>query len=336
MGQRIAAALRETICVLELYEVVGLAVSAVAVAMFFCLAGRLDARMGVRGYHWQAVHSLVAVAHNVLTWAFTASVTGLLLALWYLRRSERPRAGDIAYLLRVLLSFCVMMAIYKVVNAYITVFDPFDRDTALIALDEQLFVGRTPSQWLDTIATPWLTVIMNGAYLAWYAMTCVTIILMLWHSRRAAMEYVFTAVLTFYIGYLGYVLVPAVGPVYTLSFSHHLGGLTDWFQHQHLILHDCFPSLHTAIAVVMWTFVWRYQRRLAAVYGPACALIVLSTLYLRFHYGMDVIAGAALAGVTTQVGPLCVAAWDRWRDRVMHRDIAQRTQSVPLPTGTGG
>jgi membrane-associated phospholipid phosphatase len=337
MGQRIADALRKAVCALELYELVGLVASSSAVAVFFCLAGRLDARMGIRGYHWQAVRSLFDVAHNVLTWAFTATVTVLLLALWCLRRSRRPRAADVAYMVRVLLSFCVMMAIYKVVNAYITVFDPFDRDPALLALDRRLFWGHTPSEWLDAVASPGLTVIMNIAYLSWYALTYLTIVVMLWHSRRAAMEYVFTAVLTFYIGYMVYILVPAVGPLYTLTFTHDLGGLTDWFRHQQvLVSHDCFPSLHTALAMVMLVYAWRYQRRWTAVYAPICLLIVASTMYLRFHYGMDAIAGAALAGVTTQIGPLCVAAWDRLRSTwAWHTAANEAETGVPLPTGTG-
>ncbi|MBX6352544.1 MAG: phosphatase PAP2 family protein [Thermoflavifilum sp.] len=317
---------------LELYELVGACASVAAVIVFFAFANRLDARMGITGYHWRVVANLVALGRSPLTWAFVVVMGALLVAMHHLRASSRPGAENAAYVLRVLASFCVLMGIYRIVNAYITVFDPFDRDTILWNLDRAWF-GQTPAAWFDQMAPlPWLTWLMNAAYLSWYIMTCATILCMLAHSRGAAMAYVFTAILTFYLGYIGYVLVPAVGPLYTVPFRHALGGLTEWFlQQRWLALHDCFPSLHTAISVVMWTFVWRYRRRLVWLYTPLCSLIILSTMYLRFHYGVDVIAGLALAGVTTQVGPLAVAAWERRRQQAASATFSRRLSRALHP-----
>jgi membrane-associated phospholipid phosphatase len=58
---------------------------------------------------------------------------------------------------------------------------------------------------------------------------------------------------------------------------------------------DVFPSLHVAVSAFILLFdrrfaVWRYR-----VYLPAAIGLWISTLYLRFHYGVDVIAGALLA-----------------------------------------
>ena len=57
---------------------------------------------------------------------------------------------------------------------------------------------------------------------------------------------------------------------------------------------DCFPSLHTANP---WLMVWvgrkGFPRWLLAGACLVCCGITLSTMALRLHYGIDVVAGLA-------------------------------------------
>ncbi|MGZ4164870.1 MAG: phosphatase PAP2 family protein, partial [Tumebacillaceae bacterium] len=73
-----------------------------------------------------------------------------------------------------------------------------------------------------------------------------------------------------------------------------------------------FPSLHTGISVVMLVNVWRHSRRLVWLYAPLVTMIIFSTVYLRLHYAIDVIAGIALALTTTKVCPYLL---DKWASR---------------------
>ena len=58
---------------------------------------------------------------------------------------------------------------------------------------------------------------------------------------------------------------------------------------------DCFPSGHVAVAIVCWILARRIHRPLGFVFGVVAAGVILSTVYLRYHYVVDVIAGALLA-----------------------------------------
>ena len=59
---------------------------------------------------------------------------------------------------------------------------------------------------------------------------------------------------------------------------------------------DVFPSLHTALPLFITAFLWRDGRRLAAILlAPVSLGIVVSTVFLRYHYGVDVLAGMLLA-----------------------------------------
>ncbi|HWI61267.1 MAG TPA: phosphatase PAP2 family protein, partial [Symbiobacteriaceae bacterium] len=65
-------------------------------------------------------------------------------------------------------------------------------------------------------------------------------------------------------------------------------------------LDNCFPSLHTSLAVTYALIAWRCgYRRLAIVLSVAAGLVMLSTLYLGVHWVPDLFAGVALATVAS-------------------------------------
>ena len=56
-----------------------------------------------------------------------------------------------------------------------------------------------------------------------------------------------------------------------------------------------FPSAHVSGAVVVSLVAWRHQRRLAYLLLPIIGGLLIATVYGRFHYVLDTLAGAALA-----------------------------------------
>ena len=56
-----------------------------------------------------------------------------------------------------------------------------------------------------------------------------------------------------------------------------------------------FPSAHVSGAVVVSLVAWRHQRRLAYLLVPIAGSVMIVTVYGRFHYVLDTLAGAALA-----------------------------------------
>ncbi|GGI98054.1 hypothetical protein GCM10010885_04600 [Alicyclobacillus cellulosilyticus] len=293
----------------ELYELMGACALAAVAGVFFTHARLFAAITGMDG-HPLWIAALAGVLRSPQAWVLVFAPLALAGAHLAARRSPRLRWRRAAYPLRALFSFSIVLLVYRCVNAYVAVFQPWDRDEVLAALDARLWLGHTPAQWLDGIVSPPLTWLMCGAYASWFVLVYATVWVMLQHSQQAAAEYVNTAVLAFYLGYLTYLLVPAIGPAYTLPFRHPLSGLVGLFtQGQARLARDCFPSLHTGLAVVMATSVWRYRRRWFPWYAALTAAIILSTMYLRFHYGIDVVAGAALGCVTAYIGPVLTRAW---------------------------
>jgi membrane-associated phospholipid phosphatase len=69
-----------------------------------------------------------------------------------------------------------------------------------------------------------------------------------------------------------------------------------------------FPSLHAAVSLVMLAAAWRFVRAWFFVALPLVVGLWVSTIYLRHHYVVDLLAGFALAPVALVLAPRI----DRW------------------------
>ena len=113
----------------------------------------------------------------------------------------------------------------------------------------------------------------------------------------------FALSLGYYISYLGYIFLPAIGPRYTLNYLTHIplqGGVVFRFVHPILnslehIKQDCFPSGHTEISLLVFLLFWDENKKIALLILPIVLSLILATLVLRYHYFADVISGSVVA-----------------------------------------
>ena len=123
--------------------------------------------------------------------------------------------------------------------------------------------------------------------------------------------YAFLIALGFLASYLGYILVPARGPRFLLKHLQHfpLQGL--WlFQTMQNTLdrlesahYDCFPSGHTELTILAWWGSRMVSKRLSRVYLAYTPCIIFATVYLRYHYTVDLLAGMVTAAVLILTAP---------------------------------
>jgi membrane-associated phospholipid phosphatase len=95
-------------------------------------------------------------------------------------------------------------------------------------------------------------------------------------------------------------VLPAGGPHIYLTFKTPLQGswLLDWtIKPVNLGSNgmDVFPSVHVAASLYLLLFDWRHWRRRFWWVLLPCLVLWFSTIYLRFHYFVDLIAAAVLA-----------------------------------------
>lgn len=183
------------------------------------------------------------------------------------------------------------------------------RDDLLIAADRLLF-GVDVTIWAQRLVRPWLNDVFYSFYSTYYFIA-LTLTIVLWRRDRAtARRFIFTLMVVYYVSYTGYFLIPALGPrfaqaaEYTVSLTTTPLSTTinDTINSLEKTKFDVFPSGHTMISVAVLIVAWKRARDVFWVLLPIATGLVISTVYCRYHYVIDVIAGTALAFATVPVG----------------------------------
>jgi membrane-associated phospholipid phosphatase len=225
-----------------------------------------------------------------------------------------------------------------------------DRDLDLIAWDQRLF-GFQASVALQKIVTPSLTAWMEFAYFFHLPnIPIVACFLYIWRPRERFREMMCGVLVVTALGLMGYLLVPGVGPMYALrsQFTVPLDQPFTILSQQAefvdfaRVQRDVFPSLHVGISFIVWLYAWRNSKRLFWILSPLILSLWLSTVYLRYHYLVDVVAGLILAPLCfcfsnwmfKRIGIISVPVWlpEKWAERVRR----SRSQPTPGSVNTNG
>lgn len=185
-------------------------------------------------------------------------------------------------------------------------------DDLLIRIDFAVF-GVHPTLWMERFINPFLTAVLQLAYISYYCIPVALGVTLIAKGRYADFEKaLFGIVLCFYLSYIGYLLVPAVGPRFTLDELQTTGlqagplisGIQETLNTLEQNKTDAFPSGHTAIAVLTLFYAWKLREKtLSTILVPVVLALMVSTVYLRYHYVVDVIAGIPLAALTVCIAP---------------------------------
>jgi membrane-associated phospholipid phosphatase len=194
-----------------------------------------------------------------------------------------------------------------------------DIDPWLIRIDLFIF-GIHPTVWIERLIVPWFTDLMSLAYISYYFLP-VTLIVALYLKGRMKEFHrsVFVLAFGYYISFIGYILFPAIGPRYTLGHLQSIpiegSIITDFVKDiLNTVEHnkrDCMPSGHTQMALMVLYLAPRYEKLLFYILFPIVCGLILSTVYLRYHYVIDLFIGAMFAVGCLFAGPRLYQWWKR-------------------------
>ncbi len=181
--------------------------------------------------------------------------------------------------------------------------NPHDLDSLFIRIDRLIFAGYDPTVLLESITYPVLSEILQLSYASFYFLPfSLCLILYLARTKTEFHISASTILVGFYLSYLGYYLTPAIGPRFTLNHlqTFPLSGvflfdaLRGMLDQAEGVMRDCCPSGHVMISLLTVLLAKRYARGFFPVAFIWAVLIILSTVYLRYHYVIDLAAGTAL------------------------------------------
>lgn len=226
----------------------------------------------------------------------------------------------------------VTYLLYEQVHAFVRVVHPKDYDDLLIAADRALF-GTDPTVWLGQVAMPWLTEYLQVCYFMFYLLPIMHAIELYRAGDMQRLD-VFVRGMTFcyVISYLLYFVMPAIGPRFTLhdfaktdvelpglwltpllrEIVNQGGGVVlKGVDPASIVNRDCMPSGHTMMTLVNILLAFRFRSRLRYLFLVIGGSLIVATVYMRYHYVVDVLVGAGLALICLPLEPVV----DRWLRR---------------------
>ncbi|MHB8053944.1 MAG: phosphatase PAP2 family protein, partial [Candidatus Aminicenantales bacterium] len=196
------------------------------------------------------------------------------------------------------------------------------QDRTVLAAEQAVF-GVQPTLWLERFISAPLTEWMMFSYVIYLVIyPLVAGLIYFKRGERALEDYLFTLGFVNLACDLGFILYPVAGPVFYMPEAYSVPQ-TGWlftslgyFIRAHA--HEAggsIPSPHCSVATVMWAMSHRYVRRWFYILAPIILSLYVSTVYCRYHYISDSIAGIALGIIAILAGPPIVRAWNRRADR---------------------
>ena len=179
----------------------------------------------------------------------------------------------------------------------------YQHDQVIQRLELWVFGSQLSYRWIREMPNVWLSWLLHGCYIAYYAILYASP-LGLWVSGRrdAARRTIFAVMVTFYICYVVFLFFPVAGPRYAFDLANNAATnvwparAAQWLLDRGDSWGAAFPSSHVAAAVVAAVCALRYWRRLGLVLAPFTLGLVLSVVYGQFHYAVDAVAGLIVAG----------------------------------------
>lgn len=203
-------------------------------------------------------------------------------------------------LLSVIYPALFMFGIFETFFMILSYFNTARYDNLLVQLDRYL-LGVDPTVWFQRWIHPLTTDFFYILYFFYFPMPFFIVI---WLYRKKMFkelsEAFFVLMFTYFGAYIMYFIVPAQGPRFFMADLHtvplngiflaeHIRTLIDFFEPNKL---DAFPSLHMAIVLTTLFICFKRNKKMFKFFLPVAVGIMISLLYCRYHYFIDMVAGA--------------------------------------------
>jgi membrane-associated phospholipid phosphatase len=245
--------------------------------------------------------------------------------------------SKLARLLHAFYIMPIVVLIFKTVEKISYSMHGHDFDSLFITIDRFLF-GADPTVWLwNHVTLPPIGVeLLQICYFSYYLMFIVLAVELFVHRKQhiehtAGEEdeletYRFAIIYGFLLSYAGYLALPGVGPRFTLHefsllelelpgiwLTEGMRSAINWGENIHasmtsaealrVVTRDAFPSGHTEMTLLTMLLAFRFKARTRWIIFVSGSGLIISTILLRYHYVIDVLAGAVFAMITLYTMP---------------------------------
>jgi hypothetical protein len=207
------------------------------------------------------------------------------------------------------------LAAFSFYKRLIPTMNPFCWDSHLVEWDQAIHIGAHPWERLQPFMSPLITSTIDVCYFLWFqAMYCGVV----WHAfylptSRIRMQFLLSFALSWILlGNVAATALSSAGPCYYPSADNPYRPLKDYLTEidQKYGLYapptqdylwrayvdsipfigagiSAMPSMHVAIAFLLWLAAWKQNRLISVVVGAYAIVILIGSVHLAWHYALD-------------------------------------------------
>jgi membrane-associated phospholipid phosphatase len=202
------------------------------------------------------------------------------------------------------LFFYVLLAFFYGETAHLNTFFFPKIDPVISSWDQWIFNFQPSVLFSEILNQSFFSELMYFGYFSYYLTPLLSLIVIWKYKKSYFEEFSFLLLSAYFVYYMIFIFLPAEGPQFYFPVpfnqveSHGLfGTIVKLIQHYGEAPTAAFPSSHIGVSVIILILLFKNHKTLFKIFLPFCIILMFSTVYIKAHYFVDVIAGLVSAPV---------------------------------------
>ena len=238
-----------------------------------------------------------------LDWNFILTRVIFVFAFTFSVIIKRKISKNFFQLLQNILVFALMTFLYKETAMLNTLIFP-KIDEFLSNLDQNIFKFQPSIEFSKHFNSLFFSELFYFGYFCYYLLPLVVFGILYKFLPQKIEEFGFILISSFLLYYFIFIIIPAEGPQFYFTFpDNHIeaqgifGNAIKLIQKNGEAPTAAFPSSHVGISWIVIFWLYQNLRKSVKYFLPFVILLMFSTVYIKAHYFVDVVAGFLTAPI---------------------------------------
>ena len=238
-----------------------------------------------------------------LDWNFILTRIIFVLAFTFSLVIKNKISYNFFQLLQNILVFALMTFLYKETATLNTLIFP-KIDEFLSNLDQNIFKFQPSIEFSKHFNSLFFSELFYFGYFCYYLLPLVVFGILYKFLPQKIEEFGFILISSFLLYYFIFIIIPAEGPQFYFTFPDNyieaqgiFGNAIKLIQKNGEAPTAAFPSSHVGISWIVIFWLYQNFRKSVKYFLPFVILLMFSTVYIKAHYFVDVVAGFLTAPI---------------------------------------
>ena len=238
-----------------------------------------------------------------LDWNFILTRVIFVFAFTFSVIIKRKISKNFFQILQNILVFALMTFLYKETAMLNTLIFP-KIDEFLSNLDQNIFKFQPSIEFSKHFNSLFFSELFYFGYFCYYLLPLVVLGILYKFLPQKIEEFGFILITSFLLYYFIFIIIPAEGPQFYFTFPDNyieaqgiFGNAIKLIQKNGEAPTAAFPSSHVGISWIVIFWLYQNFRKSVKYFLPFVILLMFSTVYIKAHYFVDVVAGFLTAPI---------------------------------------